>query len=1069
VSSSLTETALCARRMLSKWAYLCFALWLSLPLAAGADEMLRPTSYDDFQAATNQTHYFVPGSQLAWANYVALRRDFPQLDTLSEAQIDHWILSNFSYVSELELKLRGLRVSDFHADLANAVQFIHPPGYNRASVALAHVDASGNPVTDKSVLGLVDLKGTGHGVARLVKDQIEAFKKISPNDWAAIDSFHTHDHSDGMMTLGEAIAETSRQLGVQAGFDIYNAKHGTSFQTVESYFIIRLPIQVLKTGLNTDPAAIYARQAHLRGKSRIPAPAEVYIDDFGQKQGSLFESAVDFGGVVITQPDLQKTFGTPESVRIVNRTDAQKSNAWIYGHETATAFVNLAGQDPAAARHAVNEHLAIMLSPLAEKLHALVPESTEVAHARYLYSRFNLRDEGAVHDAIQNFVQLDPQAIAAFLPSLFLPESHSITVANVLQTLLASPHFNANPEARQELLKYAKTFVAGQKFPHSGVYVTGVILDDIEASKNPPPIEDLLQMAFVEVNGGMRTQILRILKRVPLEELVKHLPEVINSKITGSFVAPYLQMVLENPRLAKEYPASQTYIVEQIKKFTGVNHYEVAKVLLNFLERTNSQEFVQYADTCLRSADIDMERIAIHSLFMHAPREALARTQVVLTHCDPLVLTSFLVHLRDSRLIDTTSRQYAGIVKQATNRLQNHAAELDSALNLVPDEHLRHFQDEILTAVNNAKDGKAEATAEAYFLRLDSRSQNDLLPKLLATSAGTEWLLSHAEHWSFNKQIYKLAIEQDGSAPEVANARAMMFRSNSLQPMLKLLKVDQLMGWLNTDKVYVQTQAAYLLGARSKSELGKAFEQILRFKDSVVPAAFANVYFKSLPEGSAERYLFVKDYFASVDKSNPSLVNPILIQLTHDSDPRVLPLVREFIYSRTQTNVVDVLKNRSVSELIAIFPELARNASLESILLPLAEKIPHLPANDLVKFTLVKILLTQSDAAASSRISRALWWHYSNLTQCADVGILTALSLYSPMAGDSSGASILLDRTMKNSDSSLAIWKTFLDSAQPHPDLLREFQAKLPVALAASAAERLAAPASFMCKNLFVQ
>src|SRR6185437_9808331 len=124
--------------------------------------------------------------------------------------------------------------------------------------------------------------------------------------------------------------ESTRQKAVQTGFDLYNAAHGTSWQTVETYFIIKLPIQILKDGGKSDVAAIYGRQAHWRAHfSALDAPDGIYIDDYGGRQMTQSHSAVDFGGVVISLPELQSTFGDYHQIPKKNGNfDAQESLAW---------------------------------------------------------------------------------------------------------------------------------------------------------------------------------------------------------------------------------------------------------------------------------------------------------------------------------------------------------------------------------------------------------------------------------------------------------------------------------------------------------------------------------------------------------------------------------------------------------------------------------------------------------------------------------------------------------------------------------------------------------------------
>ena len=371
------------------------------PSFAPADEMLRPLAREEYGAPSNSTtdlrelqYLPVTGSRVAWANYEALKRDFPQLAQFSEADIDAWIIRNYAVVSLTQLDLEDLRYrnllpSSQRASRTQNRTFLVPPSYGRAAVGVEQ-----NPIKAGQP-ALIDLKGTGHTNSSTVAEQRRHFEQANalqePARTLALDKLRTHDHSDGLMTLGEAVAEVSRQSAVQASFDLVNAKERSAFQTVESYFIISLPMQILKTGEHADPAAIYGRQAHFgRATKALRLPEEpTYTDDFGGKQNSRLGSAIDFGGVVIVQPDLQKTFGDPSLLQAsqASRADAQLSNAWTYGHDAASAYLEHADHDERLARSVLNNHFATMLSPVRAQLAALSPKSRDVRLAEYLGHR----------------------------------------------------------------------------------------------------------------------------------------------------------------------------------------------------------------------------------------------------------------------------------------------------------------------------------------------------------------------------------------------------------------------------------------------------------------------------------------------------------------------------------------------------------------------------------------------------------------------------------------------------------------------------------------------------------
>ena len=115
-------------------------LFISVNPDLFANERLGPSTLEELgRDRTQERAFFVPGSSVAYANYYALKRDFPALKSLTNSAIDEWILRN--------------------------------------------------------------------------------------NAWR---SYRTGDHSDGLMSLGEAIAEVTRQTAVQMLFDLYNSENATS-------------------------------------------------------------------------------------------------------------------------------------------------------------------------------------------------------------------------------------------------------------------------------------------------------------------------------------------------------------------------------------------------------------------------------------------------------------------------------------------------------------------------------------------------------------------------------------------------------------------------------------------------------------------------------------------------------------------------------------------------------------------------------------------------------------------------------------------------------------------------
>lgn len=314
-----------------------------------ADEKIRPIRPGQL-ASTPEKSVRVVGAKVSYVNYDALVRDFPALRGKSHQQIDAWVLDNFAYVSEAQAKLNGIRNSDIPTDKSQTKSNYRPEDYNRAAVLEATAD--GKPV------GLVDVKGFGHSedsIQGKIADQIGRFPFAHEDER---DHMRVLDHSDGLMSHGEAIAELTRQAALQKVFDLYNKEHQTDFQTVESYFVIELPFHILKPDGVKIPAALYGRQAHWRSydDAKTPAGVDTYTDFKGGRQQTRFGSVIDFGAAIITSLFVKEKFGGPEAGRL----DPQESNPWIWGHDCAKAFA--AGDEGVVYRH-----LAEMLSGIQDQ------------------------------------------------------------------------------------------------------------------------------------------------------------------------------------------------------------------------------------------------------------------------------------------------------------------------------------------------------------------------------------------------------------------------------------------------------------------------------------------------------------------------------------------------------------------------------------------------------------------------------------------------------------------------------------------------------------------------------
>ncbi len=324
-------------------------LFLLLNTFAHADEILRPQSHADHPPGLRFEYARkIKGAQVAWANYEALRRDFPEIESLTDLEINRWLETNLSYIGSQQSRLNNIRNTPVPIEGDEVKEAFRPEGWHRS--AQLEVRDSQN----KKTIGMVDIKGFGYGDHSVdnVDKQRELYR-LTFGDFNKINSLRIRDHSDGLMSFGEAIAETTRQMAIQKLFEM----KGLPFETVETYAVFRLPFNILKENSQEIPAGFYVRQAHTGRADRLPVPKEIYIDNFGYKQMTDQGTAVDFGGAIITDPLLKENYGAPELA------NPQSTKPWVWGHEVALAFDR--GDTDAVFRH-VRE----MLSPL-QTLHQI--------------------------------------------------------------------------------------------------------------------------------------------------------------------------------------------------------------------------------------------------------------------------------------------------------------------------------------------------------------------------------------------------------------------------------------------------------------------------------------------------------------------------------------------------------------------------------------------------------------------------------------------------------------------------------------------------------------------------
>ncbi len=189
------------------------------------------------------------------------------------------------------------------------------------------------------------------------------------------------------MSFGEAIAEASRQQAAQYLFDI----NGTEFETVETYAIIKLPFDILKAN-EQIPAALYLRQSHVGRFAGLNVPPNIYTDNFGGRQKTNHQTAVDFGGVILRDP-LAGVLSEESALE-----NPQMSKAWRWGHEAARAFSRLDNPDKSVIYRHFDDVLGSLQARSLRSENCKIKQESRAVERRYFAK---LKKKGLSFDQIE--------------------------------------------------------------------------------------------------------------------------------------------------------------------------------------------------------------------------------------------------------------------------------------------------------------------------------------------------------------------------------------------------------------------------------------------------------------------------------------------------------------------------------------------------------------------------------------------------------------------------------------------------------------------------------------------
>ncbi len=574
-------------------------------------EPVRPLSIHDYAEAnirlTLENAVPIDGARVVWADFALLKRDFPQIAKLSDAEICDWLLKNFAFMGAEQVKLNNLRNSPISPGNRPHKNAYRPPSWERSAVMEA-IDPDG-----KNVIGAVDIKGFGHG-ARSPNDvqwQVSNFKNAAGRQ-AEINKLRVRGHSDGLASLGEAIAETSRQRTAQMLFDMSD----TQLETVENYAIIELPIKILKNDGHTIPAGMILRQAHFGRGGGLAVPNEIYTDDHGGKQKTSTDTAIDFGGVIIRDKRVARQFSA-----IDGSTDPQHSLPWKYAHETAHSVVF--NNDI----YGIYRHLDEMTSDIKSDYES--SENVRIAKKR----------RAEIAQKVQTW-RMQGETVGSILRKIKAPaaeaEVKSPTVAE-LKVVLAATDYNRqlsmvnelthlSPHELKEFYDFAINQVKDEK-------VLSLLLESMAQSPQSQEVinasfEKLLEIFNTASETRLKNSILRCFGRVSAPAAVKAVlalaenfkPQQFSEFTwyarTGNEVSPkVLEFILGKGSavsvLAIAKIKDSTIAENLIRKVWNSKNREMRDVLTTFLDKmpfSVSQNIIRF---CLRSDELELFNRAV--------------------------------------------------------------------------------------------------------------------------------------------------------------------------------------------------------------------------------------------------------------------------------------------------------------------------------------------------------------------------------------------------------------------------------------------------------------------------
>ncbi len=280
------------------------SLFFFAPSATSAPHHLPARSFSEIQGPFHPSHFHyksavrVTSARVLFADYLLIRRDFETTRSMSNSEIDVWLLDSGARVSQDQIDVgekRGVNSSISH-DPRDLRPTLRPPNYGRALIM--KVDG-----------GIFDAKGAG-GLQQAISQS---------------------SHRNGLMETAEAIREFAYSKLLKKALHHSCSRFGVidSYAVIDFGFLVKSPVDQ-----TMQPAGLLLRQSHFRDINRS--------EQLENKTAWEVERSLRTYGITSAYKTslLDHTSGIPHDVLNIQGSDAGRFLFDFGGYRIKESFAN---------------------------------------------------------------------------------------------------------------------------------------------------------------------------------------------------------------------------------------------------------------------------------------------------------------------------------------------------------------------------------------------------------------------------------------------------------------------------------------------------------------------------------------------------------------------------------------------------------------------------------------------------------------------------------------------------------------------------------------------------------